>query len=279
MYYDPMISKLITWGKDRKEALALLANAMDEYVIRGVTHNVGFGRSILRNKDFTGGSYTTAFIPTFYPTGFRGDPLDDSDHQQLALSAHYLKNLYAGFNNNAQNSTLYVTLAVGDEETDYKVEQTDKSFTLTNLKTNKSVEVNASDFEFRYGSILRFKEGGEQRLVQFLEAKDNLHFGFYYKGNTLDLQVYDEHQYPLKHYMAKPKKVDYGKSVISPMPGSIVSVSVEVGQTVTEGQELLVVEAMKMQNLIKSEVDGKIKKVNVKQGQSVAVDELLIEYV
>jgi propionyl-CoA carboxylase alpha chain len=97
MYYDPMISKLITWGKDRKEALNLLANAMDEYVIRGVTHNVGFGRSILRNKDFAGGSYTTAFIPTYYPTGFRGDPLDASDHHQLALSAHYMKNLYDSF--------------------------------------------------------------------------------------------------------------------------------------------------------------------------------------
>lgn len=77
--------------------------------------------------------------------------------------------------------------------------------------------------------------------------------------------------------MAPPKKVDFAKSIISPMPGSIVSVSVEAGQVVTEGQELLIVEAMKMQNIIKSEVDGKIKKVNVKPGQSVAVDELLIE--
>lgn len=78
--------------------------------------------------------------------------------------------------------------------------------------------------------------------------------------------------------MAPPKKVDYGKSVISPMPGSIVSVSVEPGQTVAEGQELLIVEAMKMQNIIKSEVEAKVKKVNVKPGQSVAVDELLIEF-
>jgi propionyl-CoA carboxylase alpha chain len=81
MYYDPMISKLITWGKDRKEAMGLLADAMDQYVIRGLTHNVGFGQSILRNKDFAGGSYTTAFIPTYYPTGFTGDPLDSNDHQ------------------------------------------------------------------------------------------------------------------------------------------------------------------------------------------------------
>ena len=110
---------------------------------------------------------------------------------------------------------------------------------------------------------MRFNLGGQQKLVQFLEAKDNLNFNFYYKGNTLQVAVYDEHQYPLKQYMARPKKVDFGKSIISPMPGSIVSVSVEVGQTVTEGQELLIVEAMKMQNLIKCEIEGKIKKINV----------------
>lgn len=89
--------------------------------------------------------------------------------------------------------------------------------------------------------------------------------------------VYNEQQYQVKNYMAPPKKIDHAKSIISPMPGSIVSVSVEPGQTVAEGQELLIVEAMKMQNIIKSEVEGKIKKVNVKPGQSVAVDELLIE--
>ena len=100
MYYDPMISKLITWGKDRKTALDLLGEAMDEYVIRGVTHNVGFGRSILRNKSFYEGQYTTAFIPTFYPTGFRGDPLDANDHNQLALSAHFLRNLYNNLGTN-----------------------------------------------------------------------------------------------------------------------------------------------------------------------------------
>jgi propionyl-CoA carboxylase alpha chain len=78
--------------------------------------------------------------------------------------------------------------------------------------------------------------------------------------------------------MAPPKKINYAKSVISPMPGAIVTVSVEKGQAVTDGQELLVIEAMKMQNIIKAQVDGKIKKVNVKAGESVAVDQLLIEF-
>jgi propionyl-CoA carboxylase alpha chain len=78
--------------------------------------------------------------------------------------------------------------------------------------------------------------------------------------------------------MAPPKKIDMAKSVLSPMPGAIVSVSVEVGQTVVEGQELLVIEAMKMQNIIKSQVEGKVKKINIKPGVSVAVDQLLIEF-
>lgn len=78
--------------------------------------------------------------------------------------------------------------------------------------------------------------------------------------------------------MAPPKKLDLAKSIISPMPGSIISVAVEPGQTVTDGQELLIIEAMKMQNIIKSSAEGKIKKIHIKPGDSVAVDQLLIEF-
>lgn len=79
MYYDPMISKLITWAPTRKEALTMIDKAFDEYIIRGVTHNIGFGKSIVNNEAFKNGNYSTAFIPTYYPTGFRGDPLNTSD--------------------------------------------------------------------------------------------------------------------------------------------------------------------------------------------------------
>jgi propionyl-CoA carboxylase alpha chain len=91
-YYDPMISKLITWSETREGAMKLLETAMDEYVVRGVTHNIGFGRSILNNASFRGGNYSTAFIPTYYPKGYFGDKLDLDAMQQLVLAAHYLKN-------------------------------------------------------------------------------------------------------------------------------------------------------------------------------------------
>ena len=81
MYYDPMIAKLITWGKDRKEALTLLDKAMEEYVIRGLTHNLGFGQSIIHNEAFATGNYSTAFIPTYYKDGFHGDKLKSEEYQ------------------------------------------------------------------------------------------------------------------------------------------------------------------------------------------------------
>jgi propionyl-CoA carboxylase alpha chain len=79
-YYDPMISKLITWGKDRKEALDLISKAMDEYVIKGVRHNLGFGKSIVEHEAFRAGNYNTAFIPTYYKDGYHGEPLTTNDH-------------------------------------------------------------------------------------------------------------------------------------------------------------------------------------------------------
>jgi propionyl-CoA carboxylase alpha chain len=91
-----MISKLVTWGETRKEAQALLLKAMDEYVIKGVTHNIGFGRSILNNEGYSTGNYSTSFIPLYYPTGFRGELLTDLDFNLLALTAFQLKKRVIG---------------------------------------------------------------------------------------------------------------------------------------------------------------------------------------
>lgn len=94
MHYDPMISKLITWGKDRNEAIQILDRAFDEYVIQGVTNNIGFGKSILANKKFQEGDYSTAYIPTFYPNGYTGCKLVQAEYLSLASVAFKLKNIH-----------------------------------------------------------------------------------------------------------------------------------------------------------------------------------------
>lgn len=112
MYYDPMISKLITWGKDRQESMDILDRAFDEYVIKGVTHNIGFGKSILANKAYATGDYSTAFIPTYYPTGYTGDDLTKNDSKLLSIVGHQIKNHFDNVGTPAQkdSQTFFVTV-------------------------------------------------------------------------------------------------------------------------------------------------------------------------
>lgn len=126
MYYDPMISKLITWGKDRKTAMELLGNKFDEYVVHGVAHNIQFGKSILENASFAAGDYSTAFIPHFYPDGYHGDKLTVDQKHAVAIAAFKMKNFYVG--TNAVDTTplnervLYVQIPGEENDQDFKVE-------------------------------------------------------------------------------------------------------------------------------------------------------------
>ena len=146
------------------------------------------------------------------------------------------------------------------------------------MESNKTSNLKADNFDFEYGALIRFDSDGKRNLIQFEETKEEVNHFFSVKGSQVEVAVYDPAQFKVKKYMAPPKKIDHAKSVLSPMPGAIVSISVEPGQAVVEGQELFVIEAMKMQNIIKSQVDGKIKKIHVKAGVSVSVDQLLIEF-
>lgn len=287
MYYDPMISKLITWGKDRETAMTLMDNAIDEYVVQGVAHNLGFGQSIIANESFWKGDYSTAFIPEFYPDGFKGERLQDSDMQTLALACHKMKNISssqykeAAERDNIHNKTVYVTI-VGkgeDSDRDWKVSQLSADqFEITCMETNKSTKVNMSGFNFEHNSLIEMTVGSDDFVVQYVGQQHDLKYDFYFCGGNVNTMIYDETQYKYKKHMAPPVKLDHSKSVLSPMPGAIVAVNVEVGQTVVDGQDLAIVEAMKMQNILKSERDGVIKSIKVKAGDSVAVDELLIEF-
>lgn len=120
---------------------------------------------------------------------------------------------------------------------------------------------------------------GKDLITQYVSANnDGIRFSFDHKGNNVKLSVYNEAQYKFKQHMPPIKVIDGQKNIMSPMPGSIVSVSVAIGDKVVDGQQLIVIEAMKMQNIIKAEIDGEIESVKVKAGDSVAVDEILITF-
>lgn len=123
------------------------------------------------------------------------------------------------------------------------------------------------------------KVGGEEKMLQFRGKEDDgLSYTFLLNGSHVPTRIYDWTQYKYKQYMPTPTTFDFAKSIISPMPGAMVEVFVKPGDAVVEGQPLCIIEAMKMQNIVKSEIEGTIKRVNVKAGDSVAVDELMIQF-
>jgi propionyl-CoA carboxylase alpha chain len=285
MYYDPMISKTITWGETRTEALELLKVALNEYVVQGVTDNVGFGLAICNNEAFASGNYDTYFIPTFYPEGYHGEVLTVHDHYIIAITAAQIKKLRENQQSNVAactNATDSVFITI--DKLDYRVDivHDGAAYTVGEVGGDTKSTFEMSDFELKYNSLIRFnaKEENETKpyLVQFEGIVNELDYTWKYNGSRIKTRVYDEKQFNVKHHMAPPIVVDYSRVVIAPMPGAIVSVDVKVGETVVDGQGLLVMEAMKMQNLIKSERDGVIRTVKVKTGDSVAVDSILIEF-
>lgn len=271
MYYDPMISKLITWAPDRKQAMTLMDNCIDEYVVQGVAHNLGFGQSIINNESFAKGDYSTAFIDQFYPEGYRGDALDKSQMDVLAMAAHQQ-------HHHGEDAVQFMTILGDESDTDLRIESKDGALTVTHLQSGEEKSYPVSKFEFLKQCLIKLTAGGDESTLQYLGKQSELNHSYYFKGGQIKVMLFDERQWSHKHHMAPPTKIDYSRSIMSPMPGAIVSVSVEVGQTVSDGQELCVIEAMKMQNILKSERDGVIKAVNVVAGDSVAVDELLIEF-
>jgi len=284
MYYDPMISKLITWGKDRQESMDILDRAFDEYVVRGVTHNIGFGKSILANEAYAAGNYSTAFIPTYYKNGFTGDELTSQDHTLLSIVGHQIKNHFSGRGKVAHEpaETLYVTVEKLRDApaSDYKIQKISNSeFEIKNMSTGEIKRHNVDHYNFEYNSLVTMKLDGEEEIVQYVNNKnDGIKYHFDFKGNNVQLSIYDENQYKYKQYMPAPKVIDYAKTIMSPMPGAIVSVHVKPGDKVVDGQQLIVIEAMKMQNIIKAQADGVIATVQVKGGDSVAVDQTLITF-
>lgn len=170
MYYDPMIAKLITWGKDREESMHILDRAFDEYVIQGLAHNIGFGKSILANESFYNGDYSTAFIPTFYESGFSGDDLNSDDHTVLAAVSHKLKNIYLNYGQSGDLSQdeFYIEIeGIRDAPSEeFKVTRlSDSELLLENLRDNSTETISLNNFNFDYSSLITLNLNGSDKIL------------------------------------------------------------------------------------------------------------------
>lgn len=287
MFYDPMISKLITYGEDRSTAITRMSRALDTYRIDGVEHNISFLRSVMDHKRFISGDISTKFIEEEYPEGFHGYPFTTSQLENLVCAAAVIRYENVRRNNsiNGQLASLsedipsVASMVVEVQGKSYEVEfeeVEDDSYGQARITFfNTSHDVN---YEWQYGQkLLDLQVDSNVASIQVL-GQDFSGFQLQYCGQKVNVQAQTAIQARLAEHMPEVQETDYKNFLLSPMPGKIISLHVAPGDKVVAGQQLAVMEAMKMQNVLRAESDRVVKSVECKEGDNVSVDAIIVEF-
>ncbi|XP_070264748.1 propionyl-CoA carboxylase alpha chain, mitochondrial [Myotis yumanensis] len=286
IYYDPMISKLITYGSDRTEALKRMEDALDNYVIRGVIHNIALLREVIINSRFIKGDINTKFLSDVYPDGFKGHKLTESERNQLlaiASSLFVASQLRAQHFQEHENSRVpIVKPQVANWELSIKLNDEVHTVVASNNGKTFSVEVDGSKLNVTStwnlaSPLLSVNVDGTQRTIQCLSREAGGNMSIQFLGTVYKVHILTKLAAELSRFMLEKVAEDTSSTLRSPMPGLVVAVSVKPGDMVSEGQEICVIEAMKMQNSMTAGKTGKVKSVHCKAGDTVGEGDLLVE--
>ncbi|XP_062957865.1 propionyl-CoA carboxylase alpha chain, mitochondrial isoform X1 [Cynocephalus volans] len=307
IYYDPMISKLITYGSDRTEALKRMEDALDNYVIRGVTHNIALLREVIINSRFVKGDISTKFLSDVYPDGFKGHfaplglpicfpsvqlsealfighVLTETERNQLLAIA---SSLFVASQLRAQHfqepsRVPIIKQDVVNWELSVKLHDEVHTVVASNSGSTFSVEVdglklNVTSTWNLASSLLSVNVDGTQRTVQCLSREAGGNMSIQFLGTVYKVHILTKLAAELNKFMLEKVAEDTSSILRSPMPGVVVAVSVKPGDVVAEGQEICVIEAMKMQNSMTAGKTGKVKSMHCKAGDTVGEGDLLVE--
>ncbi len=288
VFYDPMIAKLCTYGKDRKTAIAHMRDALDAYYIRGVSHNIPFLASVMGKKKFEDGKLSTNFIAEEYPDGFSDKDLPAKDpvplvavaalvHSARMHRAAAITGQIPGHGRKVPDAWVVVVSGHGSDDVEHKVAVThgDDGFASGRVKVGKATVQVASDWTFT-DTLFVGEIGGAPVTVQV--ERRGVGYRLSHAGAQLDVMVLTAREAELARLMPHKPPPDLSKYLLSPMPGLLVSLAVKEGQDVKAGETLAVVEAMKMENVLKAERDGVVKKIHEAPGASLAVDQMILEF-
>ncbi|XP_077351356.1 propionyl-CoA carboxylase alpha chain, mitochondrial [Festucalex cinctus] len=284
IYYDPMISKLITYGATRAEALAKMVDALDNYVIRGVTHNIPLLREIITHPRFISGDISTNFLPEIYPDGFKGHQLQVEQQRELVASAAALYIAAELRSQNVLGNLRIPSIPVESScwelcaqlgERWHEVEVNKSGDMCTVHVDGERVDVHG---QWNLASpLLPLTINSKHRLLQCLSRDASGHIVLQYLGTSFKIRILSKLAAKLNSYMPEKVPEDTSSILRSPMPGTVVAVTVKPGDKVAEGQEICVIEAMKMQNSMTAVKQAKVKRLHCKPGETVGEGDLLVE--
>ena len=281
MYYDPMIAKLCTWAPSRAGAIEEMRVALDSFEVEGIGHNLPFLSAVMDHEKFTSGNMTTAFIEEEFPDGFDGVELPDDLLRRVAASAAAMYRV-------AEIRRTRVSGRMDNHE-----RKVGKDWVVSLQGQNFPVVIEADPM----GATVSFAGGGDLRVssdwvpgqslavldvdgVPLVIKAGKIPGGFRMRLRGADMKVFvrTPRQAELARLMPEKMPPDTSKLLLCPMPGLIVSVAVQEGDEVQEGQALCTVEAMKMENILRAEKKTVVTKINAAAGDSLAVDDVILEF-
>ena len=274
MFYDPMIAKLITGGEDRGMAIERMRDALDRFYIRGIAHNIPFLANLMKHQRFVEGRLTTGFIEEEFPEGFQLAHLLPDDPTLLVAVAGLLHHQAAERSAARESEREFVAFLEDDEI---------REFSVCCGQDDDGWLVKVDGVEFK---ILGTWKAGDRIFVGMVNGQDvyvqigynDVGYELTHSGGQMKVRLVDPHVAEYQRLMPVKEAPDTSKFLLSPMPGLLIRLVVENGQEVKSGEELAVVEAMKMENILRSERDGVIGMIHAKPGDSMVVDQKILEF-
>ena len=279
MYYDPMIAKLVTHGANREEAIKHMRSALDRFLIRGVSHNMSFLSALMVNPRFVSGDMSTNLIGDEYPDGFQ--PTDLS-HQDPSIFISVAASMMRGYRDRA--AQIYGQLDGHNRRVpdDWVIVMNNEQHPVSVIPVQGGHDVEYNGHTHAVRSKWEFGQAifsgtidAEQVFIQV--QRENQTYRLLHGGSQVDVNIVTPQVAELLKHMPVKSPPDLSKFLLSPMPGLLVSLAVKEGDVIDAGQELAVLEAMKMENTLLAERDGKVAKIHYAVGANLAVDDIILE--
>ncbi len=280
MYYDPMIAKLVTWDRDRDSAIQRMHEALDGFYVRGVQSNLPFLAALMRHPRFLDARLTTAFIDEEYPEGFTRQLPGERERLRFVAVAAYMHDRYCRraaridgvLEGHAHAVRDRLVVMAGDADYEVVVSEDDDRVLIDIGDVGIEVE---TDWQFGW-PLMSACLNGEPWTFQV--SRNGSHYEVRQGGYDITLSVYTPAGAGYRRLMPEKPPLDLSRFLLSPMPGLLVSLLVEEGQEVKAGQQLAVIEAMKMENTLRAERDSVVEKVHVEPGSTVELDQAILEF-
>jgi propionyl-CoA carboxylase alpha chain len=278
-----MIAKLVTHASTRSAAIAAQSEALDRFVIDGIRHNVPFLAALMSHPRWQAGKLSTGFIAEEFPDGFRAPTPEGETGEVLAAVAaaidHVLgerkRRISGQLDGRSVTRESQRAVWLGESEVKLEVKRENG---IINVRFEGSKTPGRKLYsDWKPGDVIWSGRVDDRSVAVQVRNIPN-GFALSYRGVETRAYVYTEREAGYARLMPPKKVSDTGKQVLCPMPGLVVSIAVKEGQEVKAGEAVAVVEAMKMENVLRAEIDGTVKKINAKPGESLAVDAVILEF-